>query len=225
MADESPPGNPDTTIADRPPETAGNGIYDPWQYDDRPVYQRVLQRSETPLIIIGAGLIIGVLLFIGFMPRNGEDAMVKRLSLLEEKLGRLEESVSKMTRQGDVVARFEKRLTVAELSADRFADRFDSVEGAVSRRVERIARDLARLEKQRASHDENATTSRPDDSRVRAKSHPAYHVVRAGENLYRIAKRYNLTMDALCRLNSLPANGTIHPGQKLMVATSNGAAR
>lgn len=222
MADTPPPDKPGATITEPPPETVGNGIYDPWQYDDRPVFQRVFRRSETPFIIVGAGLVIGILFFIGFMPRNNEDALLSRLSLMEDKLGRLEEIVSKMPSEGDVAARFEKRLGATEQSADRFADRFDSVEAALSRRVERIARDLARLQKERTPREEKTEAIRPGDGNARAKREPVYHVVRAGENLYRIAKRYGLTMDALRRLNSLPADGTIHPGQKLMVEAAHG---
>lgn len=44
-----------------------------------------------------------------------------------------------------------------------------------------------------------------------------YHVVQKGENLYRIALKYGLTVDKLSKLNNLPPDATIQPNQKLLV--------
>jgi cell wall-associated NlpC family hydrolase len=45
---------------------------------------------------------------------------------------------------------------------------------------------------------------------------PQYHTVKKGENLYRIAKKYNISVDELKRLNVLNSN-KLSPGQKLLV--------
>lgn len=45
---------------------------------------------------------------------------------------------------------------------------------------------------------------------------PTYHTVKKGENLYRIAKKYNLTVDELKRMNNLTTN-KLSNGQKLLV--------
>lgn len=44
-----------------------------------------------------------------------------------------------------------------------------------------------------------------------------YHVVQKGENLFRIALKYGLTVDELRKLNNLPPNASIQPNQKLLV--------
>ena len=44
-----------------------------------------------------------------------------------------------------------------------------------------------------------------------------YHEVRPGENLYRIAKKYGISVGELCRLNNITPEQVIHPGQKLLV--------
>jgi len=46
----------------------------------------------------------------------------------------------------------------------------------------------------------------------------AHHVVRRGESLYKIAKRYGLTVSELCRLNQITPKTVIRPGQKLIVS-------
>ena len=45
-----------------------------------------------------------------------------------------------------------------------------------------------------------------------------YHVVRPGENLFRIGLKYNITLDGMCRLNNLTSNQPIQPGQRLLVS-------
>ncbi len=48
-----------------------------------------------------------------------------------------------------------------------------------------------------------------------------YYEVHQGDTLYRIAKQHGISVDELCRLNTITKTDTIHPGQKLMVAPSN----
>ena len=44
-----------------------------------------------------------------------------------------------------------------------------------------------------------------------------YHLVQKGENMYRIALKYGLTVDQLSKLNNLPPDASIQPNQKLLV--------
>ena len=44
------------------------------------------------------------------------------------------------------------------------------------------------------------------------------HVVRRGETLSRIARRYGLTVRQLCDLNGIDPHTVIHPGDRLTVA-------
>ncbi len=50
------------------------------------------------------------------------------------------------------------------------------------------------------------------------KTEPAYHQVQPGETLYRIAKKYGISLDELCRLNQISKEQAIKPGQKLLVS-------
>jgi LysM repeat protein len=45
-----------------------------------------------------------------------------------------------------------------------------------------------------------------------------HHVVRGGDSLSEIAKRYGITVGELCRLNEITPNTIIRPGQKLLVS-------
>ena len=46
---------------------------------------------------------------------------------------------------------------------------------------------------------------------------PVTHTVRRGETLYRIAGKYQVTVDQICALNSISANGVLYPGTRLKI--------
>src|SRR5688572_26075097 len=50
------------------------------------------------------------------------------------------------------------------------------------------------------------------------------HVVGDGQTLGRIAKRYNLTIEELCRANGISRRDKIKPGQKLVIPSKNEAS-
>lgn len=49
-----------------------------------------------------------------------------------------------------------------------------------------------------------------------------FHLVNAGETLYSIARRYDVTIDSIQQLNDLPAGAVIHPGQRLRIPSGGG---
>ena len=56
----------------------------------------------------------------------------------------------------------------------------------------------------------------PTDSFLRSMQSPAVHVVKPGETLYRISRRYGVTVDKVRKWNKLP-DDIIEVGQKLIV--------
>ena len=46
---------------------------------------------------------------------------------------------------------------------------------------------------------------------------PGVYVVQPGENLFRIALRYNMTWDVLARVNGLCFPYLVYPGQQLVI--------
>jgi LysM repeat protein len=55
------------------------------------------------------------------------------------------------------------------------------------------------------------------DAQVEGKNAPTVHVVKPGETLYRISRRYGVKVDTLRKWNKLP-DDIIEVGQKLVVS-------
>jgi membrane-bound lytic murein transglycosylase D len=69
----------------------------------------------------------------------------------------------------------------------------------------------------RSSARPSVATKRVDPSPVAS---AVVHTVRRGETLYRIADRYQVTVDQICTLNSINPNGVIYPGTRLKIRTN-----
>lgn len=50
---------------------------------------------------------------------------------------------------------------------------------------------------------------------------PRYHEVSRGDTLYRIARKYGISVAELCSLNNINPGQAIHPGQKLLVPSGS----
>ncbi len=69
-----------------------------------------------------------------------------------------------------------------------------------------------------------ALTGAARTSSAGAADEPQVHVVYAGQRLGSIAKRYNVTIAALCDANGIQRRDPIHPGQRLVIPSRENAA-
>jgi membrane-bound lytic murein transglycosylase D len=51
-------------------------------------------------------------------------------------------------------------------------------------------------------------------------SKPLVHTVKRGETLYRIAGKYQVSVDLICALNNIPPSGVLYPGTRLKIRTN-----
>jgi LysM repeat protein len=238
-------------VGDGEEKACADGVYDPWHRAKPSSFGRFFNRSETPFLLIGASLIVLIIIFFLFVPRNGEDEVGLKLAFLEKRLAPIEEKLAKIPGSGgDAAARIEKQAA----ACDRAVDRVESVEASLTMRIDRIAQDVEKIKKDVVHIDKKAAESpraaipaavetekkavvtpkavssaavpavKKADETAKASAaagvqgKPAYHAVRAGETLFRISRQYNMTVDALRRLNKLTEKDVITPGQKLVVA-------
>jgi LysM repeat protein len=157
------------------------------------------------------------------MGANGNGTSSERYSAMETRIGQLEERLEKYEGMDAKVTR------IWEQAADyeKFKSRFDRSEASMSLRMDHLTMSLEALQKQ-----VNATKEKPEPQPTAkpSKSTPAaspdvpvqYHQVVAGDTLYNISKRYNLTVDELLKINRMDKNTIIVPGQKLVVRKGTG---
>jgi LysM repeat protein len=145
------------------------------------------------LVLVFAG---GILYFFGKLRMGSETSpLLSRVTALEQKISRLERQLVEL--QGKVEA--------------------SGTDSTLLQRVESMTQKVEALEKQRQSIAESkAKPSAPLKSVVSAEKQ--YHTVQKGESLYRISKKYGISVEELTKLNNLSVDQPLRTGQKLLVS-------
>ncbi len=60
-------------------------------------------------------------------------------------------------------------------------------------------------------------SEKAQEAKKKAATGPQYHTIKTGDNLGKIAKRYNTSIDKLCQLNNITRNTVIKAGKRLRV--------
>jgi anti-sigma B factor antagonist len=159
------------------------------------------EKSKMPYILAGAGIVIVVILVYLFLQpatrAPGPDgALSSKLEVLERRVAQLEG-------RGRAPSQSDEKL--------------ESLSKSLSERIDQIEKELARLKAEvESAKKKGETASAPKKEQDQLKP-ASYHVVSKGETLFRIALRYNMTVDEVRRLNNLKPDQPILPGQRLLV--------
>ncbi len=165
------------------------------------------------LILGGAGMLILMVLIALFSGSGdklstgdlgkilaGLDRLGQRLTLLEG----VAERVELLEKQG-------KEMRRSFLEADRSGR-------DLAGRLDELAQRFDRLQERMASAEVRAKGLPSIQRKPTPLGKRRYHEVRSGENLYRIARQYGVSVHELCRLNDITPGQVIYPGQRLLVA-------
>jgi LysM repeat protein len=117
------------------------------------------------------------------------------------------------------IATFEQKIATLERQITELQGKLGTVgpDTALLQRVDALARKIEVLEKQsQPTAESKAKPSTP--SKPAVSTEKRYHTVQKGETLYRISRKYGISVEKLQKLNHLTANQPIHSGQKLLVS-------
>lgn len=179
------------------------------------------RKDLKPFIFTGIGLIF-IAAFLAFTiptirsqndsPLSGQ--VEQRLKSIENKLEHLENIEKKISSMENQTT----KLTISMM------ERVDRLEESMIYKMDKQKPKEARVKPspQRTASSEleistkPATPVKPTPAPAQV-TEPKYHVVKSGENIFRIALKNNLTINQLLELNNMNSGSVIHPGQKLIV--------
>ena len=168
---------------------------------------------EMKFLILGGTGILLIIIIIALLLRGGSEISRKDLNDLSARVGSLENQLLHL-------GRIERRVAHLEQQEKRLQQSVGEVNGStrsLKQQLDTIAQKLDMLEGEPTADTKGTKASVPRKVTSSSPSKKPFHEVRRGENLFRIASKYGLTMDELCRLNNITPDQVIYPGQRLIV--------
>ncbi len=164
--------------------------------------------ETIPFSWFGVGVLIFMILLI--LVLGGTLGKVvgfeNRLKNLEEQIVMFQDIDDKLTPILEQAQAFEQ-----------FKDRFDRLEASMTLRMDHVAKGLNDLQKKIAQVRTKKTEVVKPAKVAKKTTKKRYYTVQPGDTLYKISRRYGLTVKKIRILNKLSDTAVIHPGQKLLV--------
>ncbi len=168
-------------------------------------------KGVMPYVLMVGGFIVLIILAVIIIPkiRGSEDN--SRISLIDARVKQLELRLNRIESLDKRLSLLDKLRTELEIS---IMERLDSLEASLSMRMDQKVKELDTLHME-------AKQKTPDKKKVvkapKKKTEYRYHEVSAGETLYRISRKYGLTVEELRQLNQISPESVISVGQKLII--------
>ena len=172
------------------------------------------KNSWKSLVMVGVLVLVVVLAALFFLAQSEKKSPEMDLQPLLKKLGLLEERMAKLESKGKEAPQVQEKL--------------DSLTRNLNERLSHLEKDINQIKEEAASGKKKPEVSQPAAPApappAKSPSKPGttkVHTVAPGENLYRIALRYNLSVEELRRLNNMRPDQSLQVGQKLTVGPGN----
>jgi LysM repeat protein len=186
-------------------------------------------RSRSVWVVLAVavlGLII-VLLLPRLQSSGGEEhllALETRIEALEQQLMKfdsVDENVSRIWEQAKSFEQFKERFERTDASTSLRMDHLATSLSAVQQRVEKLEKAAAAPKATAApkptAAKPAATAPKAGDTAAKPTAKARYHTVVKGDTLFSVGRKYGLKVDQLLRINKLPEDTIIKPGQRLRV--------
>jgi LysM repeat protein len=173
--------------------------------------QSLLRKPFVPYLAAGVVALVVILGFTMYGKSSHSDALAEEMALLTKRLDDIEFRIGNLEQanSGD------ESLAALRSNAENLTRQFQDLEAKLGQNLNQINGKLADLEKNQKPIAKPAPTTPAKNTKAAA---PKMHVVKAGETLYQISRKYGLTVDQLKKLNDLGKDVTIRPGQELVVS-------
>ncbi|MGB2929558.1 MAG: LysM peptidoglycan-binding domain-containing protein [Desulfobacterales bacterium] len=166
--------------------------------------------ETIPFSWFGIGALIFIILSILVL-----GGTLGRVVGFENRLKNLEEQI---VRFQDIDDKLTPILEQAQ-ALEQLKDRFDRLEASMTLRMDHVVKGLNNLQKNIAQVRTKKTEVVKPAKVAKKTTKKRYYTVRRGDTLYKISRRYGLTVKKIRILNKLSDKAVIHPGQKLLVGS------
>jgi LysM repeat protein len=178
------------------------------------------KKSIMPFVIGGLGLVVLVVMLVLILARPNNIVDQEYLQSLETRMQQLEKKLATIGVMDQAIERLGKQ----KQDLDRLEKKIDRFESTVTTQIDQIIKELGALH-QKTSQIAAAAAPKPKAAEKKqpvaskkSESTTQFHQVQAGETLYRISRRYGLSVEQLRTYNDLAPNADIYPGQKLRLS-------
>lgn len=168
-------------------------------------------------LVIGAASIFILLIIIILIFGNSNKTSSENLIEIQQKLESIENRLAFFEGIESKIPNIETQGKQLNESVSKI----DRAEGLLEQRLDKLSIKLNQMKKDINAVREKTTAQMHSEKKNIAAGKPVYHIVRAGENLYRIAHQHGISTDDLCRLNNLNKNQILSIGQKLLIPQSH----
>ena len=175
-------------------------------------------RAFKHIYIAIAGFLTLIILTVVVIARTYSLAEKAQLLALESRLEQLESHMGSLESEGAL-----SRTGGSGSQLILLTERLDQLEANMTARLNSVADQLNSTPPKPAAETTQKAEATPkaEDAKAAAdtqKEAPEkIHTVKKGDTLYRISRRYNLSVDKLREYNKLESSASIYPGQKLNI--------
>ena len=170
--------------------------------------------EKIPLSKLGIGLFILLILLLLLFVRSKMTRFDNRLNALEDRVKSVEEKGQKL----DAMRYEMAQIGEQSQSVEQLRTRLDRSEKTLTARMDQISKEFGNLKRQVLEAGTRKTKPSKTAKIVKRPLKSRYHIVKSGETLYTIGRRYGVTVKELQKINKLSGGNVIHPGQKLKIS-------
>jgi LysM repeat protein len=178
------------------------------------------KKPIRPFIIGGLGLVVLIAISIIILSKPNDAVDLEYVQSLEARMQQLEKKLVAI----GVIDQTIERLGKQEQDLDRLAKKTNRFEATVATQIDQLIKEtgalhqkISQISAKAAPQPKTAHKKQPVAAK-KTESAAKFHQVRAGETLYRISRRYDLSVEQLRSYNKLANDAAIYPGQKLKLS-------
>jgi LysM repeat protein len=172
------------------------------------------ERAFKHIYIAIGGFLILIVLSVVVIARTYSLAEKVQLLALESRLEQLESRLGSIEGEGGL-----SQAAGAGNQLILLTERLDQLEANVTARINSMANQLNTAPAKPVAEATQKTEAATPASSLKKATKTKIHTVKQGDTLYRISRRYNLSVEQLRQYNQLDQKASIYPGQELKVSS------